>query len=441
MKEPYKGPQSVQLMQEHAARTTQRLPFKIAPSTLYALGLFIFLATIALSIRVGNIRGQLESKRVHSEELPPERPGAVAAAGEREREKEAKASGAAAAAESEARRKSEEALKHIAEAAVANAQKLLPVLEGDDLAARTDAGLKLREYEGGFSALLTALKSPKVEARREAANSISLSSNAPDGCGDALLSALRSDPDDNVREYAAYGVGRLRPAGALEALTSAFRREKGLSVREAALVGLAWLDDLGALPLFAEVLKSREDLRLRYVASFGLAYLGRQHEREGFDQATGERVLGAATAAANSLEERTRANGMWIAGWYKLPAMTAILLRAVGDPSATGPASGAVEGSDPSWEVRARAAESLGRLYEREARTRNDRIEHIVNALVVAQAYDPEAAVRWKAEEALGRMAYNPNTWGKLKMLKPEPGEVLEGEQGREFYGGTAGHE
>lgn len=437
MKEPYKGAQSVQLMQEHAARTTQRLPFKIAPSTLYALGVFFFLAAIGLSIRVGNIRGDLEKERIGHEQLAPERPGFVEQSGQRQREKEAKAT--SAAAESEARRKNEEALKGIREFAAADAQKRLPELEGDDLSARTQAGLKLREYDAGFPALLTALTSPRASARREAANSISLSSNAPEGCGEVLLPLLEHDPDDYVREYCAYGVGRLRPDGAWDALRNAYLSETNENVREAALVGMIWLNDPQALPLLAQVVESQEPLKLRYIASYGLVYLGREHEREGFDETARDLVLSAATAATRSVDERIRANGVWMAGYYKLPAMTPILVTAVGDPTEVGPASHAVADSDQSWEVRARAAESLGRLYQLQAKARNDAVEHIVNSLVVAQAYDPEAAVRWKAEEALGRMAYNPNKWGKLRMLKPEPRDVLEGEEAREFYGGKGG--
>ena len=62
-KDPLKGQESVQLFQEHAARSTQSLPFKMAPSTLYALGVFLGLILFHLAAEtLGNGPGFIISQ-------------------------------------------------------------------------------------------------------------------------------------------------------------------------------------------------------------------------------------------------------------------------------------------------------------------------------------------------------------------------------------------
>ena len=67
--------------------------------------------------------------------------------------------------------------------------------------------------------------------------------------------------------------------------------------------------------------------------------------------------------------------------------------------------------------------------------SKNEDLAHIVNALVLAEAFDPEPAVRWKVSEALLRTGYDPNDWGKLEMLETAPREALEGRDALQYHG------
>lgn len=430
-KHPLKGHESVQLFQEHAARTTQHLPFKMAPGTLYALGVFVFLAAIGLSIRVGNIRGELEQQRLanieQESDIPQEVLQDLFTEDSKKTQPETPSESEAAARLAEWQKRQDESFKEALPG-------LLQQLYSDDMALRTQAGLRLRESQSGFPPLVEALKSGNVKVRREAANAISLSQNAPaELVGPALIAALR-DPDPYVREYAAVGLGRFPVPGAVEALAEVAQSDDP-TMRHAALCGLMFINDMVTFPIYARAVEEDERLTNRYVAATAIARLAYDRRRDPVPLEWSEGLLKASSTMFRSVNERVRARGCQVAGYMRLKPTTPRLIGLLGDPSEVDEATGAGANSDLSWEVRARAAEALGYIYEGRAVTRHEDLAHIINALVLAEAFDPEPAVRWKASEALTRTGYNPNEWGKLQMLQTAPREVLEGQEAVEYHG------
>lgn len=460
MPDPQGPHESVQLMQEHAAATTRKYPFRIAPNTLMALALFTALAAMGLSIQVKQIRGKMEDplKELPAEEIAKKAP----AVDDKASESEQRATALKQMAEWD---------KAAHEAFLAEAPKHLADLQGDSLARRTDAALWFRQFPEGCTTLSGLLTSPNVMVRRASANALSLSANAPtEDTLAALLTTLREDPDSMTRECAAYGVGRfafalahpddpsLAPpsvspklekllagqedgesspesgaapppgedlvASAIEALTAAATSDADGHVREAAVFGLAWVQDMRALPTFEEILAGT-DATAKYSAAVGVSRLGLLWKRDGVPYEYREQALRVCREMLGSANDRVRARGAEAAGLLRVPAVTERLITMM-DPE-----------QEVSWEARARAAEALGRLYERRAANRNDQVAHIVQRVVLGEALDPEPSVRWKSREALQRMAYNANRWGKLEMLKTAPeNEVLAGETAREFLGG-----
>ncbi len=467
MPDPTGPHESVQLFQEHAAATTRKYPFRVAPSTLTALGVFTLLAALGLSIQVREIRGKLTDPdtMAHEEELPPE-------------EIERKPTAPALSPESmEAqRRAAKEQVRQYGEAADRALAALIPdhvaKLEGESLSERTNAALALREHRSGCLELIRLLTAGSTTVRREAANALSLSSNAPTRASLlALLTALENDSDALTREYAAHGVGRFAHAlahpddpalkegiplanlittesveesesegaeeggvasdelvtRAIEALAKAARSDGDGYVREAAVFGLAWVQDMRALPVFAETLEGRE-VRGSASAALGMVRLALLYKRDALPEEHRDIVLRVCRRMMKSANERIRARGAEAAGLFRSAAATDTLLAQMDETTET------------SWEARARAAEALGRLYERKAAVKSDEVAHIVQRVVLSEAFDPEAAVRWKCREALQRMAYNANRWGRLEMLETAPKEALEGATAREFWG-EGGHE
>lgn len=417
MSNPREKREPVQLMQEHAAETTQRLPIRVAPSTLTALGVFAFLAGIGLSIQVGKIRAHLENdptaRELPAEEIP---------------KKPSKAELADVPTESEMQAGMAAYKADILSARAAQMEARVQQITGDNLGERTAAALWLREFSDGFDKLIEVLETGETLARREAANALSLSSNAPaDKVGPALLRALQEDPDALTRAYAAEGVGRFRAEGGIEALTHAFDSDPDRNVRLGALLGLVWFDDLSTVPVFERALKESLDGDMRYIGSLAIARMGysRRHEKQ--DEETCEAIRRLCVRMVQDANERVRANGARAAGYFRLVGMTGRLLGML-DPEV-----------EVAWEPRCRAAEALGRIYERKAATRSPNLEHIVTTLVISEAYDEEAVVRWKCQEALARMAYNASDWGRLQILKTTPGEAVEGATAAEFYGGEEG--
>ncbi len=431
-KDPLKGQESVQLFQEHAARSTQSLPFKMAPSTLYALGAFVFLAAIGLSIRVGNIRGELEQQRVENIEQESDIPEDVLQDLFTENpESEADTTTAESTAAdllAQWRERQRQAFEQ-------SSPELIEKLYSDDQALRTQASLQLRESDGGFPILVDALKSDNVQARRAAANALSLSQNAPaELVGPALIEALLTDRDPYVREYAATGVGRFQTPGTLEALNRAIA-DPDPNLRQSALAGLMYVNDMITFPVFARALQEDDRLANRYVAATAIARLAYDRRRDHLPEEWAEGMMNAANTMLKSLDERTRARGCQVAGYFRLKGITPRLVSLLGDPNEIDEVTGAGAGADLSWEVRARAAEAIGYAYEGQAASKNENLAHIVNALVLAEAFDPEPAVRWKVSEALSRTGYNPNDWGKLQMLETAPREALEGRDALQYHG------
>ncbi|MBP7558860.1 MAG: HEAT repeat domain-containing protein [Armatimonadetes bacterium] len=432
-KDPLKGQESVQLFQEHAARSTQSLPFKMAPSTLYALGVFVFLAAIGLSIRVGSIRGELEQQRVENIEQESDIPEAVLQ--ELFSEKPESEEADTTSAESTVADLLAQWRERQREAFEQNAPGLIEKLHGDDQALRTQASLQLRESDEGFPILVDALKSDNVQARRAAANALSLSQNAPaELVGPALIEALLTDRDPYVREYAATGVGRFRTPGTIEALNRAIS-DPDPSLRQSALTGLMYINDMITFPIFARALQEDDRLTNRYVAATAIARLAYDRRRDHVSDEWAEGIMAAANTMLRSLDERIRARGCQVAGYFRLKAMTPRLISLLGDPNEIDEVTGAGAGADLSWEVRARAGEAIGYAYEGQAASKNEDLAHIVNALVLAEAFDPEPAVRWKVSEALLRTGYDPNDWGKLEMLETAPREALEGRDALQYHG------
>jgi HEAT repeat protein len=281
-----------------------------------------------------------------------------------------------------------------------------------------------------------------VLVRREAANALSLSSDAPkDLVGPALLHAALTDADSLCREYAAVGIGRFASDGAVEGLVQVYRNDTSPHVRAAALLGMAWLDDIAALDYFEEALAAPDEAESRYIAGLGIVRLGKRYSHELPPEEMRNRMLPVVRTMLRSANERVRAKAVEAAGYYGARGLTPNLIRALGSLPLAAGEEGGTEDRDVSWEVRARAAEALGRLYELQAAQKNDGVAHIVSALVLAQNSDPEAAVRWKAEEALRRMAYNASKWGKLELTRSMPEEVVEGETAHEYFGEGSGHE
>lgn len=433
-KDPVKGQESVQLFQEHAARSTQSLPFRMAPGTLYALGVFFLLAMVGLSIRVGNIRGELEQQRVQNQELESELP-AEAIDHMFSPDDEGEDAQQDVPTEEEMADLKQQWKDQQARDLHERAPRLVAMLRSGELDKRTEASLLLRESEAGFTYLVEALSSEDAQVRRAAANAISLSENAPaDLVGPPLLEALRSDPDPYVREYAATGVGRFMAPGTVDALMEASSDENP-DIRQAALAGLMYIDDMITFPAFARALEEDDKIINRYVAATGITLLAYERRRDPVPEEWADVISRAAGEMIKSLDERIRARGCQVAGYFRLKSFTSRLVNTLGDPANLDETTGAGGGADPSWEARARAAEALGYLYEGQAADRSDALAHLVNALVVAESFDPEPAVRWKASEALTRTGYDPNDWGKLEMLQTSPDEVLEGREAAEFHG------
>jgi HEAT repeat protein len=452
--DPLGSHESVQLMQEHAATITRKLPFRMAPSTLGALIVFAVLAAFGLSLQVQKIRKDLKDEPTGIDEAvqlaPKKDPNAPAPSTESERLATFQAYRAAL----------DEA---VAAQYAAQYPAQIEKLRSGQLGPRTNAGLWFRETAQGCSALMGLLKDPDVAIRREAANGLSLSSNAPlrDGV-EALLSTLASDSDPLTREYAAQGVGRLahglaRPNDpglhpvsdeekkiappswrereedvvesvapedldliqkAIDALATAAKDDPELAVRRASVLGLAWVQDPRAFAPLAEAARVA-DAETQFNAGLGLARLGDLWKRDGAPEEYRADGLVLCHALLRSGNDRVRAQGARIAGTYKLPGATQALLSHL-DPE-----------TEVSWEVRARSAEALGQIYEGQAAVRDEALGDTIRALVFSsESYEPEPAVRWKCAEALQRMSYNPNKWGKTKMLENRERALQESDEG-----------
>lgn len=469
MSDPLGSHESVQLMQEHAATMTRKLPFRISSGTLAGLLLFTALAAMGLSIQVKKIRGQLEKDPTVNEleaQPPPQ-----------------KAEKPATKSESEmiAELESQEAMMSEAMASAFAKQEagLRADLVSGNLGRRTRGALALRETERGCRLLLEMLHSSDAAVRREAANALSLSPNAPTvETLEALLHLLDTETDELAREFAAQGVGlfahiladpqaasiaqvnsaaqaleRLRErahgsdaaspesstessAGAadeligeaIERLSTILRTDPSGWVRRGAAFGLAYIQDPRALPALTEAAKI-PDGETQYRASLGLVRIADRHWRHtGAPEELRAEMLSVSRALLSSANARVRAKGAEVGGASQIGGLTNQLMGRL-DAEA-----------EPSWEVRARSCEALGRIYAGSAVGRNEQVAHIVAKLVSLEALDADPAVRWKAREALQRMGYDANEWGKLEMLKQLPEDVLAGDTAKEFLGSSHEH-
>lgn len=474
MPDQFGAEDSVQLFQEHAATTTRSLPFKIAPSTVTALGVFTVLAALGLSIQVGKIREEMKNDptgvEMEAEDAVKQMQNKQEAPTEEERAK----------AKEESKAQMEAFADAYQETARAALPTLIEELRSERLGARTQASLTLRETTVGLEALLEEAVSGAALSRRAAVNALSLSSNAPAlEAGRVMLQVLRDENDALTREYAAYGLGRFAYSAAhpdeeteseeakenaesaasesnngesaeaaaesgeadgeggadalmteaIAALREIYETDDNAYVREAALFGLVWTEDLRALEVFQGVFDDQDaGADLRYQAALGTVRIARSMRRTGAPEELRDSMLRTCRKTLTDPNELVRANGALAGGYFRLQALTPSLLAMLD-----------VE-TEPEWEPRARAAEALGRCYEGKATQRTESLEHIVTTLVLTEAFDPEPAVRWKATEALSFMGYNASDWGRLEILETAPKEALEGAAAHDFWGGGEEH-
>lgn len=366
---PQRKPRTVQ-MREHPAQIRKRYRVSVSPSTLITLILALLAFALLGFIQVNEFQRGLEAQK-------------HASAGE-EVEGEGHQHGA----------ETEEApplkpepppprpTSSIPEAPREELEKWAAMLESPEVDERTQAALKLREYPWGYPYLGRALDSRYEPARRAAVNALAFTDYQQ------VLPKLEriavTDPSPLCREQAAYAVGKLGGPSSAAVLSRLVHADPNQWVRRAAALALGKVvPDPTARAALLEALTDSDEV----VRESGARGLLRLVERQP-DSEVGDALL----AALQDPRAGVRKSAAQAMGLLKRIDASEALARLV-DRS-----------HEPSWEVRAAAARSLGQIFRKRARE----APQAVRALKRAKLDDPEPIVTFFADRALRAMGYAP---------------------------------
>lgn len=253
-----------------------------------------------------------------------------------------------------------------------------------------------QERSTAVTALIGAIRDSNVEVRVNAIMALG-SLNADPRSVQALIQALRTDPDAEVRKVAAWALGQIEDRAATSALVQAMASDRSVEVRRTATWALGQIEDPAAVDGLVRAMRD-SDPEVRKTAVWALG------------QIEDRRAVAPLTEALREGDVEVRRDAAWALGQIEareaVPALSAALrdgdrevretavwaLGEIEDPSAVPALSGVLRDSDPR--VRSQAVWALGQIEA----------ESAVTPLASLLASDDDVGVRENAAWALGQI-------------------------------------
>jgi len=352
---------------ERSAEVVRRVPLAISKSTVIGGALFVVALVLLLFIQVaklGMVREAASRKHEHAHEpvLTTEVTGETAV-------RPTPTSTPRPPSSPAQKKRAEELYAKLLQANVYN---------------RAQYALQLRDLgTAGMEKLTEALDSDRPEIRRVAASVLSFCQFKPSL--EKLRQLALSDPSQEVRENAAYALGRCDDQRAFPVLERALR-DKSIYVRRSAARALATLAErgYGAKRLLLDALKS-DDAQVRRQAALGLLALR--------DPSLTDTLI----AALSDPDDHVRATAARALGLLKAREAAPRLMKMID-----------VVGRerDSSWLARSRAAEALGAIFEGQAKSGDQLVADVGIKLDQAMNMDEEPVVRHFAGKALQKIGF-----------------------------------
>ncbi|MFL5537721.1 MAG: HEAT repeat domain-containing protein [Longimicrobiaceae bacterium] len=263
--------------------------------------------------------------------------------------------------------------------------------------ANASGAAETREARGtAVTALVGAVRDVNVEVRQNAVRSLAALKEDPRSV-QALIQALRTDQDANVRNTAAWALGQIEDRAAVPALLEAMAGDRSVEVRRTAAWALGQIEDPAAVDGLVRAMRDA-DADVRHTAIWALGQLEspravpgligalrdddvevRRQAAWALGQIESKEAVPALVAAMRDADREVRSTAIWALGQIEAPEAVPGLSTALHDGDA---------------DVRKQAVWALGQIES----------ESAVGALSSLLQSDTDVEVRQTAAWALGQI-------------------------------------